>query len=162
MPPDLTTTVLLRGEDSGGHVSAVENVVAPLTAGPPLHSHDFDETFYLLDGELAFRIGDQLLTRTAGQLAFAPRGVGHALTNRHDARAVPARLHPRRLRTPVRPDGCTDPRRRPATLGAAADSRSRDARSTYPPRSPQPPRLSRDETIDARASPSDRAVPEGP
>jgi quercetin dioxygenase-like cupin family protein len=85
MPPDLHSTVLLRSEDSGGHLSAVENVVPARSAGPPLHSHGFDETFYVLEGELVVRVGDALLARTAGQLAFAPRGVAHALANRRDA-----------------------------------------------------------------------------
>ena len=85
MPPDLRSTVLLRSEDSGGHLSVVENVVPARSAGPPLHSHGFDETFYVLKGELVVRVGDALLARTAGQLAFAPRGVAHALANRRDA-----------------------------------------------------------------------------
>jgi quercetin dioxygenase-like cupin family protein len=85
MPPDLRSTVLLRSEDSGGHLSVVENVVPARSAGPPLHSHGFDETFYVLEGELVVRVGDALLARTAGQLAFAPRGVAHARANRRDA-----------------------------------------------------------------------------
>jgi quercetin dioxygenase-like cupin family protein len=85
MPPDLRSTVLLRSEDSGGHLSVVENVVPARSAGPPLHSHGFDETFYVLEGELVVRVGDALVARTAGQLAFAPRGVAHALANRRDA-----------------------------------------------------------------------------
>jgi quercetin dioxygenase-like cupin family protein len=87
MPPDLRSTVLLRGEDTDGHVSVVENTVPAGSAGPPLHRHDFDEAFYLLDGELVFRVGDSLLARSAGQLAFAPRGTPHALANRSDAPA---------------------------------------------------------------------------
>jgi quercetin dioxygenase-like cupin family protein len=87
MPTDLRSTVLLRSEDSHGHVSVVENTVPARSAGPPLHSHDFDEAFYVLDGELVFRVGAALLARTAGQLAFAPRGAAHALANRRDAPA---------------------------------------------------------------------------
>ncbi len=86
-PPDLRSTVLLRSEDSGGRVSVVENIVPARSAGPPLHCHDFDEAFYLLEGELVFRVGEELHARTAGQLAFAPRGAAHALANRGDAPA---------------------------------------------------------------------------
>src|SRR3712207_6063260 len=82
MPPDVSSLVLLRSEDSGGRLSDVENVVPAGSAGPPLHRHDFDETFYVEEGELVFRVGDALLTRSPGQLAFAPRGVAHALANR--------------------------------------------------------------------------------
>src|SRR4051794_41786148 len=86
--PNLRTNVLLRSEDSDGHVSLVENVVPPHSAGPPLHRHDFDEAFYLLEGQLIFQVGDVLVTKGAGELAFAPRNVAHALANRSD---VPAR-----------------------------------------------------------------------
>jgi Cupin domain len=62
--------VLLRSEDSGGHVAIVE-----LRGGgrPPLHHHDFDEAFYLLEGELTFQLGDDVFTRRAGELAWFER-----------------------------------------------------------------------------------------
>jgi mannose-6-phosphate isomerase-like protein (cupin superfamily) len=87
MNPDLRSRVLLRAEDSDGRLSVVENLVPPGSAGPPLHRHDFDETFYVMEGELVFRVGEALLPRTPGQLAFAPRGVAHALANRGDTPA---------------------------------------------------------------------------
>src|SRR5919199_2428233 len=70
--------VLVRSEQSGGHVAIVE-----LGGGgrPPLHRHDFDETFYVLEGELTFRLGDEVFTRSAGEVAFAPRGVPHTYAN---------------------------------------------------------------------------------
>ena len=84
---DLHTTVLLRSEESGGHVSMMENVVRARSAGPPLHTHDFDEAFYMLEGELIFQIGDERFTRRAGEFAFAKRNVVHALANHSDADA---------------------------------------------------------------------------
>src|SRR5919106_2489702 len=85
--PELHTNVLLRSEQSGGHVSVMENLVSAGSAGPPLHRHDFDEGFYLLEGELIFQIGDERFTRRAGEFAFAPRNVVHALANHADADA---------------------------------------------------------------------------
>jgi quercetin dioxygenase-like cupin family protein len=85
--PDLRTNVLLHSEQSGGHVSLMENVVAAHSAGPPLHKHDFDEAFYMLEGELIFQVADERFTRRAGELAFAPRNVAHALANHGDADA---------------------------------------------------------------------------
>lgn len=75
---DNAPTVLLRSEQSGGHIAVVE-----LTGGgrPPLHHHDFDETFYMLEGQLTFQLGDDVFTRQAGELAFAPRGVPHTYAN---------------------------------------------------------------------------------
>lgn len=83
--------VLLRSEQSGGEVAVIEgSTQAPGFAGPPLHLHDFDEAFYVLQGELTFRLGDELFTRGVGELALAPRGVPHTYANRSggDARTL--------------------------------------------------------------------------
>ncbi len=85
--PDLRTNVLLHGEQSGGHVSMMENVVSAHSAGPPLHRHDFDEAFYMLEGELIFQVEDELFTKRAGEFLFVPRNVAHALANHTDADA---------------------------------------------------------------------------
>jgi quercetin dioxygenase-like cupin family protein len=84
---DLRTNVLLRSEQSGGHLSVVEIVVPARSAGPPLHRHDFDEAFYMLEGELVFQVRDEVVTKRAGELSFAPRNVAHALANHSDADA---------------------------------------------------------------------------
>ena len=73
--PDLRTNVLLRSEQTGGHVSVTEIVVPPHNAGPPLHTHDFDEAFYMLEGELIFQVEERSSTKSAGELSFAPRNV---------------------------------------------------------------------------------------
>jgi quercetin dioxygenase-like cupin family protein len=85
--PELHTHVLLRGEQASGVVSVTEITVPPHTAGPPLHTHDFDEAFYMLEGELIFKVEDDLATKRAGELSFAPRNVAHALANHSDAPA---------------------------------------------------------------------------
>ena len=83
--PNEPPKVLLRGEESDGQVAIVD-----LSGGgrPPLHHHDFDEAFYVLEGELTFQLGDEVFTRAAGDLAFAPRGVAHTYAN---LRGAPAR-----------------------------------------------------------------------
>jgi quercetin dioxygenase-like cupin family protein len=53
--PNLHANVLLRSEETSGHMSVTEIVVPPHTVGPPLHTHDFDEAFYVLEGELIFQ-----------------------------------------------------------------------------------------------------------
>jgi quercetin dioxygenase-like cupin family protein len=75
---DNAPRVLLRSEDSGDQVAVVE-----LAGGghPPLHRHDFDETFYVLEGELTFQLRDDVFTRAAGEIAFAPRGIAHTYAN---------------------------------------------------------------------------------
>ena len=73
--------VLLREADSAGAVSVMDNAVAAGFGGPPLHHHDFDEAFYVLEGELTFQLGEELFTRGTGELAFAPRGAHHTFAN---------------------------------------------------------------------------------
>jgi quercetin dioxygenase-like cupin family protein len=77
--------VLLRSEQSGGVVSVIESGSLPGFGGPPLHHHDFHETFYVIEGELTFQLGDELFRAKAGDIAFAPRGVLHTYANLSDA-----------------------------------------------------------------------------
>ena len=73
--------VVLRGGQSGVQIAVMDNVVGAGFPGPSLHHHDFDETFYVLEGELTFQLEDELFTRKGGELAFTPRGVPHAFAN---------------------------------------------------------------------------------
>jgi mannose-6-phosphate isomerase-like protein (cupin superfamily) len=87
MPAEpLTPRVLLRSEDSDGELSVIETAPGP-GVSPPLHHHDFDEAFYVLEGELTFQLGDRLATAGAGTLTFAPRGSHHTLANLGDGPA---------------------------------------------------------------------------
>jgi quercetin dioxygenase-like cupin family protein len=78
--------VLLRSEESGGEVAVIQTAPSP-GSGPSLHHHDFDEAFYVLDGELTFQLRDELLRAGPGELVFAPRGVPHTFANLGDAPA---------------------------------------------------------------------------
>jgi quercetin dioxygenase-like cupin family protein len=84
---NLTANVLLHSEETGGQVSVTEIVVPEHSAGPPLHTHDFDEAFYMLEGELIFQVEGTLVTKGAGELSFAPRNVAHTLANHSDGAA---------------------------------------------------------------------------
>jgi mannose-6-phosphate isomerase-like protein (cupin superfamily) len=79
--------VVVHGEQNDGRVGLMLNRMPPGAAGPPLHHHAFDEMFYVLDGELAFRVEDEIVTKRSGELVFVPGGVTHAFTNRGDAPA---------------------------------------------------------------------------
>jgi mannose-6-phosphate isomerase-like protein (cupin superfamily) len=73
--------VLLRSEQTDAEVAVIESVAPPDFRGPPLHHHDFDETFYVFEGELTFQLRNDLVRVNAGEVAFAPRGVPHTFTN---------------------------------------------------------------------------------
>jgi len=79
--------VLLRSEQTNGVLAVMDNGMSAGAQGPPLHLHDFDETFNVLDGELTFQLGDELHTKRAGELAFAAGGVAHTFANLSDADA---------------------------------------------------------------------------
>jgi mannose-6-phosphate isomerase-like protein (cupin superfamily) len=83
MPRKTTTgpTVLVRSEQSDNRVAVIESRIGADADGPPLHVHDFDEAFYVIEGELTFQLGDELLTAGSGELAFAPGGTPHTYAN---------------------------------------------------------------------------------
>ena len=71
----------VRGERSDGRLTAFETLVAP-GLGPPLHTHAAeDETLYVLEGRVRFRLGDELRTGGPGSFAFVPRGTRHTFRN---------------------------------------------------------------------------------
>lgn len=48
---------------------------------PPAHFHQHEEeTFYILEGEIDFQIGDNTFTAKAGDLVFSPREIPHRFT----------------------------------------------------------------------------------
>jgi quercetin dioxygenase-like cupin family protein len=54
--------------------------------GAPLHYHkEVTESFYVLSGELWFRLGDKEMTLKAGGFALVPPGTPHAFANQSDA-----------------------------------------------------------------------------
>jgi len=63
--------------DTGGALALWESLL-PQGSSPPLHVHSReDEAFYVLDGELTFRIGDQVVLAPTGSFLWGPRDVAH-------------------------------------------------------------------------------------
>ena len=82
-------TVRLHSEETEGQLGLIEQIVPGGYPGPPTHVHpDFDETFYVIEGTLGFRIGDRAHEAGPGTIAFVPRGTPHTFAN---ASAKPAR-----------------------------------------------------------------------
>jgi quercetin dioxygenase-like cupin family protein len=46
--------------------------------GPPPHSHDWDESFYIIKGNVEVSYGDKTITATPGTLVHVPAGTIHA------------------------------------------------------------------------------------
>ena len=50
--------------------------------GPPQHIHHAEEeAFYVLEGEVNIKIGEQTITGTVGSFAVIPRGIVHTFWN---------------------------------------------------------------------------------
>src|SRR5215470_12352414 len=48
--------------------------------GPPPHSHDWDESFYVTKGQIQFTCGSETTMCTAGTLVHVPAGTVHAFS----------------------------------------------------------------------------------
>ena len=83
-----TYTVLLTGADTAGRFTLIDMYVPP-GGGPPLHRHDFEETFSLLEGEIAFTFRGDTVVARAGETVNVPANAPHAFRN---ASTRPARM----------------------------------------------------------------------
>lgn len=83
-----TYTILLRGEDTGGHYCLIDMHVPP-GGGPPPHRHDFEEMFTLLEGELEFTFRGTAKTVRAGTTVNIPANAPHFFRN---VSTAPARM----------------------------------------------------------------------
>lgn len=82
-------TVKVRGAQTGGALTAFENVVGP-GEGPPLHRHAREgESWYVLEGSFRFKLDGAIHAASAGSFVFAAAGTPHCFQNVGDA---PARL----------------------------------------------------------------------
>src|SRR5215204_2244337 len=75
--PDMRTVVL--------------EMTLPVGSSAPLHvHHDLDDTWYILDGEMVVRCGDDVQSVGSGHWVSMPRGVPHTfrVVGDHDARIL--------------------------------------------------------------------------
>lgn len=73
-------TIKSSAKTTGGRVAVIEHL-APQGSGSPLHvHHDEDEWFYVIDGELTFWVGGQVINAAAGAFVYGPRDVPHTFT----------------------------------------------------------------------------------
>jgi quercetin dioxygenase-like cupin family protein len=79
---------LVSGEQTKGQYSIMEQLM-PAAAGPPPHVHEHgDEIFYVLDGEMAMQLGDQVIVATKGQMVRVPAGTTHAFAVKSETARV--------------------------------------------------------------------------
>ena len=86
------STILFRvtTAQSEGRVFLMEHQQLQANKGPNLHLHtDLEEWFYVLEGEIAFQVGDQRLLLKAGESVLGPRMVPHSFASVGE---IPGRL----------------------------------------------------------------------
>lgn len=83
-----TYTTLLTGHDTNGRYCLIDMFVRP-GGGPPPHRHDFEESFVVLEGEIATTFRGEKRTVRAGDTVHIPANAPHSFTNTSDR---PARL----------------------------------------------------------------------
>lgn len=108
-------TFKVRGAETNGTLTAFENVVAP-KEGPPLHTHaNEDEAWYVIEGQLRFKLDEEISSAPAGSFVFVPRGTKHCFQNTGEAPArilvlfTPAGMERFFDRLESLPDGPLDP-----------------------------------------------------
>jgi mannose-6-phosphate isomerase-like protein (cupin superfamily) len=76
----MLATIKATKEQTGGRSSLVE-ILTPDGYGSVLHvHHQEDEGFYILEGEMTFYVGDQMIKAHPGSYLFGPKDVPHAFT----------------------------------------------------------------------------------
>ena len=74
------TTIKSSSETTDGRVAVTENL-GPQGYGTPLHvHHNEDEWFYVIEGELTFWVGGEVIAAPAGSFVYGPRGIPHTFT----------------------------------------------------------------------------------
>ncbi len=81
--------ILATGEQTGGVYTLAEARVLPGGGPPPHIHHREDESFFILEGEVTFQLGDRRVVAPAGSFIQGPRGIPHAFKNEGQA---PARM----------------------------------------------------------------------
>jgi quercetin dioxygenase-like cupin family protein len=90
-------TIKASAEDTGGAYALVESLIRP-GFSPPLHiQHTEEEAFYVLEGRVTFRLGDETIAAEPGSYVLIPRGAPHTFLVEGD--------EPARMLTMISPGG---------------------------------------------------------
>jgi quercetin dioxygenase-like cupin family protein len=73
-------TFLATGKDTQGRFALMEQTTRKGNIPPRHIHHREDESFYVIEGEMTFSIGDRTINAKPGTLVFAPRGIPHSFT----------------------------------------------------------------------------------
>ncbi|MEA2419711.1 MAG: hypothetical protein QOE60_1917 [Thermoleophilaceae bacterium] len=74
------STIKSSAETTAGRVAVIDTL-APQGPASPMHvHHNEDEWFYVVEGDLTFWVGGQLIEAPAGSFVYGPREVPHTFS----------------------------------------------------------------------------------
>ena len=77
-----TYRVKAAGDETDNVLAVIEADLAPNSSGTPLHINTLeDENYYVIEGTLIFRIGEETIEAPAGSFVHIPKGVVHTHWN---------------------------------------------------------------------------------
>jgi mannose-6-phosphate isomerase-like protein (cupin superfamily) len=80
-----SVTIKAVGDNTGGTFFLSETIVEPGFPGPPPHVHrELHDMFFVLEGTLTMRLGDETMEAGPETFVCVPPGVVHAFSNRSD------------------------------------------------------------------------------
>jgi mannose-6-phosphate isomerase-like protein (cupin superfamily) len=82
--PGFSLEWLVNRELGAQHAAIYLAEVAPGSAGPPLHVHDFDQFYFVLSGQLSLEVGLRRYEAGPDTLVVLPAGVPHRQWNEQD------------------------------------------------------------------------------
>ncbi len=85
----------VSGKDTDGRLAIFEQTSLSPKRGTPLHvHHNQDEVFYVLEGEYAFKVGEEHFNLKKGDSIFLPMKIPHAWTQISDKGKLTVILQP--------------------------------------------------------------------
>jgi quercetin dioxygenase-like cupin family protein len=81
LAPGTAGRLLAASADTSGVVTVMETVKEPGDVGPPRHRHSATETFYVLEGEMTFLVGEEVIRAARGTCLVVPGGLVHTMRN---------------------------------------------------------------------------------
>jgi quercetin dioxygenase-like cupin family protein len=75
-----TYTLLLTGEETDGRYCLIDMHIPP-GGGPPMHRHDFEESFTILEGEIEATFRGRKSVVKTGETLSIPANAPHSFTN---------------------------------------------------------------------------------
>jgi mannose-6-phosphate isomerase-like protein (cupin superfamily) len=82
----------LEGGAHGATISLIVDRSEP-GGGPRLHRHPYDETWFVEEGTLTFRLGEDRVAVGPGDIVIAPADTPHAFTNEGPGRSRLVCIH---------------------------------------------------------------------